>query len=189
MPATAWQCEAVGQPHSALTGPIVRGMLQRERNRATRDGETFSLTDVEARYNASADAVGKLLVILHVPFMAFALLLCAWRSRRYYAEHFVAALGMLSFVLFFVQLVIKPGAWLYGWALQAAGQAGSGMPAPALAGSLLIYACYFAATCRRCYDSRWPMAAVQGLAVFVALAATNIWVYRPVQFLLSLWTM
>ena len=33
------------------------------------------------------------------------------------------------------------------------------------------------------------MAAVQGMAVFAALAAANIWIYRPVQFLLSLWTM
>ncbi|MEF9978182.1 MAG: hypothetical protein RR834_06765, partial [Thermomonas sp.] len=105
------------------------------------------------------------------------------------AEHFVAALGMLTFVLLFVQVVIKPGAWLYGRALQALGQAGNGMPMLALTGSLLVYAWYFAASCHRCYDSRWPMAMLQGLAVFVALAATNVWIYRPAQFLLSLWAM
>lgn len=188
-PATAWRCASVGQPHSAVTGKVMRSILLRERDRAVARGDAFSLAEVEQRYNASADALGKLLVILHVPFMALALLLCAWRSRRYYAEHFVAALGMLTFVLLFVQVVIKPGAWLYGWVLQAVGQAGNGMPVLALAGSLLIYAWYFVASCRRCYDSRWPMAIVQGLAVFVALAATNVWIYRPVQFLLSLWTM
>jgi hypothetical protein len=188
-PATAWKCASVGQPHSALTGPLVRAVLARERSHVSRGGSAFSLADVEHRYNASSDAVGKLLVVLHVPFMALALLLFAWRSRRYYAEHFVAALGMLTFVMFFVQVVIKPGAWLYGWAMQAAGQANSGMPAFALAGSLLVYVWYFAATCRRCYGSGWPMAALQGLAVFAALAAANIWIYRPVQFLMSLWTM
>lgn len=187
--ATAWKCASNGQPHSALTGSMVRAWLERERARAAQDGEVFSLADVEARYNASSDAVGKLLVVLHVPFMALALQLFAWRSRRYYAEHFVAALGMLTFVLFFVQAIIKPGAWLYDRALQASGQVGSGMPVLALAGSLLVYAWYFAMTCRRCYDSRWPMAITQGLAVFAALAATNIWVYRPVQFVLSLWAM
>ena len=91
--------------------------------------------------------------------------------------------------MFFVQVVLKPGAWLYGWALAASGQANGGMPVFALAGSLLVYGWYFAATCRRCYDSRWPMAVVQGVAVFIALAAANIWIYRPVQFLLSLWAM
>lgn len=188
-PATAWKCESSGQPHSALTGSLVRAVLASERARVSRSGNTFSLSDVEQRYNASSGAAGKLLVVLHVPFMALALLLFAWRSRRDYAEHFVAALGMLTFVMFFVQVAIKPGAWLYGWVLQAAGKANSGMPLLALAGSLLVYAWYFAATCRRCYDSRWPAAAVQGAAVFAALAAANIWIYRPVQFLLSLWMM
>ena len=188
-PSTAWKCASVGQPHSALTGPLVRTVLARERERALRGGGTFSLTDVEHRYNASSDAVGKLLVVLHVPFMALALLLCAWRSRRYYAEHFVAALGMLTFVMLFVQLVLKPGAWLYGWALTASGQVNTGMPVFALAGSLLVYSWYFAATCRRCYSSSWAMAITQGVAVFAALAAANIWIYRPVQFLLSLWAM
>ena len=88
-----------------------------------------------------------------------------------------------------LQMLLKPGAWLYGWAMQAAGQASSGMPLFALAGSLLVYLWYFTATCRCCYDSRWPMAVLQGLAVFAALAAANIWIYRPVQFLLSLWAM
>lgn len=187
--ATAWKCASNGQPHSALTGRVVRSLLERDRKRAAQDGDTFSLADVEARYNASSDAIGKLLVMLHVPFMALALLLFAGRSRRYYAEHFVAALGMFTFVLFFVQAVIKPGAWLYEWALRALGHEGGGMPVVVLAGSLLVYAWYFAATCRRCYDSRWPMAVVQAIAVFAALAVTNVWVYRPVQFLLSLWTM
>jgi hypothetical protein len=188
-PATAWKCDSSGQPHSALTGPLVRAVLARERAQVSRSGGTFSLADVEQRYNASSDAVGKLLVVLHVPFMALALLLCAWRGRRYYAEHFVAALGMLTFVMFFVQVVLKPVAWLYGLVLAASGQANTGMPVLALAASLLVYGWYFAATCRRCYDSRWPMAALQGLAVFIALAVSNIWIYRPVQFLLSLWAM
>lgn len=188
-PATAWKCASVGQPHSALTGPLVRTVLAREREHASRNGSAFSLAEMEHRYNASSDAVGKLLVVLHVPFMALALLVFAWRSRRYYAEHFVAALGMLTFVMLFVQVVLKPAAWLYGWVMQAAGHPSGGMPVIALAGSLLVYGWYFAVTCRRCYDSRWPMAAVQALAVFAALAVANIWIYRPVQFLLSLWAM
>ena len=187
-PASVWKCGA-GQPHSAFTGPLLRARLERERAQAQARGRAFELDAFERRYNANSDAIGKLLVILHVPFMALALLLSAWRSRRYYAEHFVAALGMLTFVLLFVQLLVKPGEWLYTRAMALAGHAGTGMPLFALAGLLLACAWHFAAACRRCYGSRWPMAAVQGMAVFAALAAANIWIYRPVQFLLSLWTL
>lgn len=187
-PATSGKCRG-GQHHSAYTESLLVRRLQRERAAVEARGGRFTLGPFEQRYNAQSEAIGKLLVILHVPFMALALLLSAWRSRRYYAEHFVAALGMLTFVLLFVQLLVKPGEWLYTRAIALAGHAGTGMPLFALAGLLLACAWHFAAACRRCYGSRWPMAAVQGMAVFAALAAANIWIYRPVQFLLSLWTM
>ena len=140
------------------------------------------------RYNAQSEAIGKLLVILHVPFIALALALVAWRSRRYYAEHFVVALGMTTFALLFVQLLLKPAEWLYtrvhGWL----GTSG-GMPAVVPLLLLAIFVGHFAAACRRCYDGGWWRALVQGIAAFVAFAAASMWVYRPAQFLLALWTM
>ena len=54
---------------------------------------------------------------------------------------------------------------------------------------LAIFVGHFAAACRRCYDGGWWRALVQGIAAFVAFAAASMWVYRPAQFLLALWTM
>ena len=114
--------------------------------------------------------------------------LVAWRSRRYYAEHFVVALGMTTFALLFVQLLLKPAEWLYtrvhGW-LGTSGE----MPAVVPLLLLAIFVGHFAAACRRCYDGGWWRALVQGIAAFVAFAAASMWVYRPAQFLLALWTM
>lgn len=186
---TAWKCRGGGQAHSAMTAPVLRVALAKAHAQADARGEAFSLEAFEQRYNARSEAIGKLLVILHVPFMAAMLALVAWRKRRYYAEHFVVALGMVTFLLLFVQLVMKPVAWLYLGVRQWLGIAEAGMPGFATWGLLLLTLLHFIAACRRCYDSRWWGAALQGMAAFVALGVTSIYVYRPVQFLLSLWTM
>lgn len=189
VPATAWKCEGGGQPHSAYTAPVLDAALARERAARETRGEAFSLDAFEQRYNARSEAIGKLLVILHVPFIAAMLALVAWRSRRYYAEHFVTALGMVTFLLLFVQLVMKPVAWAYAALRGGMGASVGGMPGIAVWGLVALSVAHFAVACRRCYDSRWWTALLQGGAAFVALGATTILVYRPVQFVLALWTM
>ena len=186
-PATRGKCRG-GQHHSPYTEPVLRKRLQRERDAVEARGGTFSLAVFEQRYNAQSDAIGKLLVILHVPVIALALSLVAWRRRRYYAEHFVAALGMMTFVLLFVQLLVKPAEWLHARLHPWFGLSAD-MPA---AVPLLMLACcvlHFTFASRRCYDSAWWLALLQGHAAFIALGLASLFVYRPVQFLLSLWTM
>ncbi len=183
---TAGLCGTTGQLHSPLTEPLVQRRLQLERDRAIAAGRTFSMERFTQRYDARSAEIGKLLVILHAPFMALALMLVAWKRRRYFAEHFIVALGMLSFLLLLPPLVLRPMAVL-----------ANGFPAfwqpwmrPWIELGLvaLILWC-FAATCRRCYDSRWWVAIGQGVAVFCAFALSSLVVYRAVQFVLTLWLM
>lgn len=185
-PATKGKCGG-GQHHSPYTEPLLARRLQRERSAVEARGGTFSLGPFEQRYNVKSDSIGKLLVILHVPFIALALGLVAWRRRRYYAEHFVVALGMMTFALLFVQLLVKPAEWLYtrvhGW-LGASGAVHGVVPLLLLA----IFIGHFALACRRCYDSAWWLAVLQGVAAFAAFGLASMWIYRPVQFLLALWT-
>lgn len=175
-----------GQLHSPLTEPLARRQLRLERDRAIAAGRSFSIERFAQRYDARSAEIGKLLVILHAPFMALALMAVTWRQRRYFAEHFVVALCMLSFVLLLPPLLLRPMfalthtlPWL-----------GSPAVVPWLKLAVMsLVLLYFSASCRRCYGSRWWIAVLQGLAVFFGFALSSFVVYRAVQFVLTLWLM
>lgn len=183
---TASRCNWLGQAHSRWFEPLLRKKLDREVALAKAQGRSFSLDTFAARYNARSDAIGKLMVILLVPFVALALSMVTWRSRRYFTEHFTVALGLVGFVLIFAQLILKPIIQIYQWAQDRFGfmlpEAANWMPW--VVAFLILY--HFAATCRHCYQSRWWLAVSQGFAAMAALTLTSIFIYRPIQFLLAL---
>jgi len=188
--ADAPKCRWSGQFHSALTEPAFLHAVARERAVAGARGRAFNPGEFEQRYNARSDGIGKMLVILHVPFIAAMLALAARNRRRYYAEHFVVALGLVTFVLLLMQAVVNPMVWLYAVAHRAWGVLPGGSVASTIGQATLVAVlAHFALACRRCYRSGWPMGVLQGALAFLALGLTSIFVYRPVQFLLSLWTM
>lgn len=188
-PATADRCHG-GQFHSGLTEPVFLRVLERERARAAARGRDFNPGEFEQRYDARSESIGKMLVILHVPFVAAMLALVAWRRRRYYAEHFVVALGLVTFVLLLMQLVVNPLVWLYAAVHRAWGVLPGGGVASTIGQlTLVMVLAHFALACRRCYRSGWLPAVLQGVLAFVALGLASLFVYRPVQFLLSLWTL
>ena len=85
-------------------------------------------------------------------------------------------------------MLVKPAEWLHARLHPWFGLSAD-MPA---AVPLLMLACcvlHFTFASRRCYDSAWWLALLQGHAAFIALGLASLFVYRPVQFLLSLWTM
>lgn len=182
-------CNNNGQWYSGLAEPWLRHKLQHAQSAAQQRDAAFSLRSFAARYNARAASLAKLMVIVHVPFVAAMLWLLTWRRRYFYAEHFVVALGLVTFLLLFVQLVIWPGSAIHTWFMRQMGNIDSSMPWWVLLAVVLIFVGHFSLACRRCYESRWPVALGQGLLAFVALAAASILFYRPLQFLLSLWMM
>jgi len=187
-PATNDKCNWGGQMHSRLTEPLFLHKVARERSAAAARGERFDPAAFEQRYNARSADIGKLLVIVHVPFVALVLSLVAWRSHRYYAEHFVVALGLVTFVLVLMPL-FKPLLWLYVLGHRTIGLPGGDISGLFNLASMAIILGHFAMACRRCYDSGRVVAALQGLVALVALGATSLLVYRPLQFVLALWTM
>jgi hypothetical protein len=173
-----------GQVHSPLTASWVEGRVER-RNRerlARTDGRLgYSVADYARAYDARMPEVSKLLIILHVPFMALALLGTFRRRGVYFAEHFVVSLHLFAFYILFLELVSGGMTLLHlvlpsgGW-FQECGEARLSLLWGSLVGTL-SWRCGGPIPCHR--GERWRGA----LGVIILLMAGHLIVYRTVQFL------
>jgi hypothetical protein len=170
---------SLGQMHSRWTVPLV------ERHVAARAAAEpgYDLRALAREYDGEAGIVGKVLMIVHVPILALALAIVHVRRRRYFAEHSVVALHLFTFLLLFVQIVVTPLHWLTErLGVQLA------PPYGALLGFALlgVLCTYILLACRNAYRVGWG-AALLGLAgVMVGLWFANLWVYRTLQFVVTL---
>jgi hypothetical protein len=103
-----------GQAHTPWTRSWIEARVAtRDAAARTRNPEaSYTLGDYQVAYDQRRGEVSRLLIILHVPVLALLLMLMHPRQGLHYAEHFVVALHLFAFVIFFVQLVILPGALL-----------------------------------------------------------------------------
>lgn len=181
-PAPALRERGGGQLHSRWTEPWVRARLARL---AAGSGDTaahgtpplaLAFERLERDYAQASANYSKLLIVLHVPFLALGLMLWCRRARRYYAEHFVAALHYFAFVLLFIEVVILPAAWLGVWL---------GLGAQPLKwASFALLVLHAAGLLRTAYGSSWWHAGLGGLALPLLLFAINVSVYRALQFVI-----
>ncbi len=164
-----------GQIHSPLTSPWVRARIAERQ----RKNPSYTTVDYARAYDAESANISKLLIVLHIPFVAAALGVLFYRQRRYYAEHFVVSTHLLTWLLVYALLLI-PGLKLLNWLDLA-----FGLPLKlALAAAPLMY---FSVALRRVYASPWWYAAPAALVWFAALTATNVIPYRAIQFVLANW--
>ena len=164
-----------GQLHSRFTEPWVRTRLAEAAREAP---ERNAFETVSHEYALASANISKALIVLHVPFLAL-LLAVAMAGRGYlFAEHVVVALHYFAFVLFLLELVVLPGAWV------AAQLDVEHLPAaltwllPAL---LVLYA---VVAIRRAYACGWLRAALSGIALVAVLLEVNLSVYRALQFII-----
>lgn len=174
-----WQ----GQIHSPLTAPLVeRRVAARDaaRRAASSGNQGYTVADYKQAYEAINMEASKLLIGLHVPFMALALALLFVRKRLFFAEHFVSALHLFSFAILLQQVLLGPlgllgrhigGPW-FMTAFQIL------MPV-----SLIMLVIYFVIALRRTYESPWWWAALAGALFMFAIGLIHLLIYRPVQFL------
>ncbi|MGA9796301.1 MAG: DUF3667 domain-containing protein [Rhizomicrobium sp.] len=140
----------------------------------------YTLAGYETAYDARADSIGKIIIVLHVPFLALALLLLFWRTPYYYAEHFAVALHLFAFLLLFVQI--------FGWTLNVLGWIIDSSVRFDLGLRLILLATivgYCAVALRRAYLCRWLYAVPAAGVAFAVLLATDLFVYRTVQFVVT----
>jgi len=171
--------QSTGQVHSPWTGPMVeqriaeRDQLARKRDR----GGRYTARDYARAYNARSAEISKLLIFLHVPMLAIVLQILFWTSRRYFAEHFVVALHLFAFVLFFIELAVLPASWL-----------GARLGHPqlsdvAIIASLFAIAAHFTLALRRVYEVGWWRCVFGATLTLAAMLLGSLFVYRTVQFL------
>jgi len=171
---------SAGQNHSRWTAPwVTRKVAARAR---VEPG--YDLRRLAHDYDDEAGLVGKVLMVVHVPILALGLALVYARQRRWFADHFVVALHLFTFVLLFAQLVVAPLAWL-------AVHTNLELPAPydRILAFIVLGAplAYFLCACRTAYRVGWGSAAAGMVALLVALWFANLWVYRALQFVVTLW--
>lgn len=174
-----------GQIHSPVTAVWVERRVER-RNAAAQaasDGRRgYSMVDYARDYDAAADGVAKALIVLHVPFMALGLMALYRASGLYYAEHFVTALHLFTFLVLFMQVVILPGS-LVVLLLERLGLEG-GRALGALAGTAFALAvlAYVTLALREVYQGPLWRAALSAAVLLGVLLVTHAVVYRSLLF-------
>jgi Protein of unknown function (DUF3667) len=174
----------VGQAHTPFTEHLIDERV-RARDAAARQASNgasgYSYHDYRIAYDAKADDISKALVILHMPFAALALMLVFVRQRRYFAEHFVAALHYFAFAMMLLQIVVQtrsltlavlPATWFppeatWDWIMRV----------------LLTW--YAVTALRRAYAVSWIAATGAALVMLTTVVVVNLFVYRAVQFLVT----
>jgi len=169
-----------GQVHSTLT----ESWVDKEAAKLDPDHHGDGYRKLRERYDARADDVSKALVILHLPFVALALALLYADRRYYYAEHFVVTLHYFAFSLLMVTALVHLVTVLQAQipSFDAA------VPISALDWvARFFYVFYAVLMLHRAYRTGWVRAVVSGAVLIAAMIAVNLYIYRPVQFVVTLW--
>ena len=161
------------QPYSALIQPMIDARLD------SRDIEF----DVHAvQYNQINPNLARSLIILHLPLLALALKLMLIRRPTYFAEHFIVATHLFTFLLL-ITLIHFPVTWFLIWLRQSGFEFNS----------LVIYNTVWRAfpvfvlihwllSLRRCYRLGWLGAIATTLGMVIATVISHF-IFRLVQFM------
>ena len=161
------------QPYSALIQPLVDARLARRE---------VAFADYAEQYGQLNLDLARSLIILHLPLLALALKLLFFRRPTYYAEHFVVATHLFTFLLL-VALVLYPLAWLIAWL----GQAGfvsdwRGFLALLWRAMPVVILLHWWLALKQVYELGWIRAFLAALAFLLATVLSHF-VFRLVQFL------
>ncbi|MCC5866379.1 MAG: DUF3667 domain-containing protein [Wenzhouxiangella sp.] len=161
------------QPYSVLIQPMVDARLAR------RDIEFDTYAEHYGQLNLN---LARSLIILHLPLLALALKLLFIRRQTYYAEHFVVATHLFTFLLL-LALLMYPLASLMLWV----GQAGFGSDLSGLFRVIwstmpLVILVHWFLSLKRCYQPGWVLALLATLAFCLATIVSHF-IFRLVQFL------
>lgn len=119
--------QAAYQPYSPIVERLVAARLE------TRGLEFDAYA---AQYQAQANEIAKLLVILHTPLLALVLLALHARRQPYFVDHLMVSLHFWAFMLFMIMVV----PWLLAVLFAVAGLGSQGLLQLAVLGLVGLYA-------------------------------------------------
>jgi hypothetical protein len=162
------------QPYSGLIEPLVQNRLE---------SRGIELEGYASQYNQASERIAKLLIILHLPLLALVLLAAFPRRPLYYAEHFVVATHLFSFLLVITLLAaaIRLTLWFTGITLFDA----QWTTMVRLTWNLtpIIGIAWWLLAIRNVYEISWARTLAVVLIWLVGVIVSHMLVYRPVQFL------
>ncbi len=163
------------QPYSGLVEPLVQNRLE------ARDIELASYT---SQYNQTGERIAKLLIILHLPLLALVLLTAFPRRPLYYAEHFVVATHLFSFLL--VITLLAAATRLVVWYAGIALFDSQWQAMMRLIWNLtpFIAIVWWLLAIRKIYETGWARTVGVLLIWLIGVIVSHMLVYRPLQFLL-----
>jgi hypothetical protein len=169
-----------GQHHSRWTTPWVAARIAALE--AASGGE-FTAADFAAAYDSKNAEISKLIVGLHIPFLALALVALFPRRDMYFAEHLVVATHLFC-VLVLIAEIAAVGFRLVSVAAPAATeQFAPFLPLLSMTSGVLIVISWSIAVRRVYAVPRWRTA-LTGFGLLFAFATIHLYVFRTVQFLL-----
>lgn len=139
----------------------------------------------EKDYNDRSKDLSRSLLILHVPFLAVALLVMHRRRRVYFVDHFVNALHYWTFLLLSLMVfprlssLVNAGLFRLGWIDSV--KAGEGSWKLTL---VAIHILYLTVLLRRAYGQGWPLSLSKAIPAFVVCALTHF-LYRALLFAIT----
>ena len=161
------------QPYSQLIQPMVDARLESREIEFDRYAEQYGQINTN---------LARSLIILHLPLLALALKLMMIRRATYFAEHFIVATHLFTFLML-LALVLYPMAWLMMWIQDAGLNFDVNNVFRVLWSSFpLVIFGHWLLSLRRCYRLGWltAMAVTVGLSVATVISHFT---FRLVQFL------
>ncbi len=154
-----------------------------ERQRARRDAMRKTIT---TRYDDATEGIGKLIVVVLIPFYAIVLQLLFVGTKRYFAEHLVFATHLVSLLLL---LIPASGLAVYGWTsavYRIAHIRGEDSELPYVVAMTLWFGVYTFVAQRVAYDSG-RVAALVRTTLLAGLILPIIVAFKFVLFLVTLY--
>ncbi|NGX14789.1 DUF3667 domain-containing protein [Wenzhouxiangella sp. XN24] len=160
--------QAAHQPYSAIVERLVSARLEAR----GLDFEVYAL-----QYQAKANDIAKLLVILHAPLLALVLLALHARRYPYFVEHLMVSLHFWAFTLFMIMFL----PWVLAVLVSVAGMGSQGFLQLAL---LAVVGCYAWRQMTVAYVQPGWLALAK-LPLFLLGLVLAHFTYRAAQFLLA----